>query len=696
MPFRLKQKFYKNNAAIGFFCKYAAFALIFLFIQRLVFALWNIKFLKREGAIDILNSFLFSVRFDAFLVAWIVAPMLLVLLIFFALELILRLKTPQFLKKDFSKFYHLRIYSFIFTSGFSTLAILFFSTLNLVDTEFIHFTGRRVTVQSFFMFNEASDKLSAYFFVYWPMFLVSFLLLASFGYMWLLLVKKIKLQPAWRENKAPFQYTNLTDAGILFLLVALLVVGARGGLQAKPLSFVDAKRFASPLLDLMMTNSGFSFIKSIDQKKVFKYKFFDKPLQELAAVKAQLLLEQEQSASLEFRRREQVLTDFKSLFPTKPNIVVVILESFSYEYMGFENNQSYTPFLKELSQKSIFFKNAMADGRRSIEGVAALLAGVPAWMEEPFISSEFSSNQFLGLGTYLKKFNYTTSFFHGGKNGTMYFDSFSKAAGFENYFGLNEYPEKEKHFDGNWGIFDHYFFQDVITKTNQMRTPFLDVIFTLSSHHPYKIPDEFASQFPSTEPWPILRSVQYADESLKRFFSEAQKQSWYNETIFILIADHTGKPKDETFDHTIGSFRIPLLIYTPKLSEEKVFTSEKVVSQKDILSFIQALVDPHAFHADKNDTQFVFSKGLFDRADDPQIVFDGVKYFVYGQNCLIEWSLESGAMSFRLDKNFRRIHKEGIEQCSQEQKDLYEKYLKINLQLFSELLFDNRLYAPVK
>jgi phosphoglycerol transferase MdoB-like AlkP superfamily enzyme len=386
--------------------------------------------------------------------------------------------------------------------------------------------------------------------------------------------------------------------------------------------------------------------------------------------------------------------------------VILVLESFSYEYMGLENNKSsYTPFLNSLAAKSYFFKNAMADGRRSIEGIAALLSGIPAWMEEPFISSEFSSNQFLGLGSFLKAYDYTTSFFHGGKNGTMYFDSFSRAAGFDNYFGLNEYPEKEKHFDGTWGIYDHLYFKDVIAKTNSLKKPFLNVIFTLSSHHPYKIPDEYQDKFLDQD-LPILKSVMYADESLKEFFDEAKKQPWFDNTIFILLADHTGKPNSEEFNHVIGSFRIPILLYSTKFNKDEIFESDKIIAQKDILNFIAEIVSIESrtnkvsfesATSDQIQKQFVFSKSIFDSSRRPHIVFDGFKYLVYDQFCLYEWSIEE-SQKYTLDSFFRKSlwTVEKNNRCSDEKFKSLEKYLKIHLQLFSEQLFDNRLYAPTR
>lgn len=668
------------------------FSLLFLslFAQKILFILWNIKFLKREEFSGILKSLLFSFRFDFFLLAWLFAPVILGIIFFTFIAGVQQglIKRPSF----FNTILKWQFFIYALSSAISVLAFLFFSSLNLIDIEFIHFTGRRMTLQSLFIFQEAQGKVMAYVLEYWILYLTTFILFALFIFKWFkqlfALKKAVKVSKNLNLNSFSWKI-----AGLVFIIFVLEVLAARGGLQAKPLSFVDAKYFTSPMLDLMMTNSGFSFIKSIDQKKAIKYKFFDNARNELEKLESEFSEISEVKTS-----KEQEDFNFAHFKNKKPNIVILVLESFSYEYMGFETGEVYTPFLNQLSKESIFFKNGMADGRRSIEGIAALMAGIPAWMEEPFISSEFSSNQFLGLGTLAKQFDYTTSFFHGGKNGTMYFDSFSKAAGFENYFGLNEYPEKEKHFDGNWGIFDHYFLSDVIDKTNLLKTPFLNVIFTLSSHHPYKIPPEYVSRILETD-LPILRSITYADQALREYFDKAKRQPWFNNTIFILVADHTGKAKNPHFDHEIGSFRVPILIYAPNYTEPIFLKNpEKMISQKDLLGFIYSILTVDGKSKSQSplvENPFLFSNNIFTPLQKPQIVFDGVKYLVYDHQCRLEWSQGVAGTWQAVDKFFQTSQDEKSltnNNCSEKKRILFENYLKANLQLFSEALFDNRLY----
>ena len=158
----------------------------------------------------------------------------------------------------------------------------------------------------------------------------------------------------------------------------------------------------------------------------------------------------------------------------KLNVVVIILESFGKEYSGFLNNEKgYTPFLDSLMKISFYCSNAFANGKRSIEGIPAITAGIPALANEPLITSSYGVNQMTSIANSLGEQGYSTYFFHGGTNGTMGFDNFAKAIGYQHYFGRIEY-NNDQDFDGTWGIYDGPFLQRVSDELNKSSSPFLD------------------------------------------------------------------------------------------------------------------------------------------------------------------------------------------------------------------------------
>src|SRR5690606_21548593 len=151
--------------------------------------------------------------------------------------------------------------------------------------------------------------------------------------------------------------------------------------------------------------------------------------------------------------------DFKA-----KNIVIIILESFSREYIGsfnpdLEKNgyKGYAPFLDSLKRQSLSFDNAYANGRKSIEALPSVLSSIPG-INEPFVLSYYSGNKISSIGGILKNKGYHTSFFHGAPNGSMGFSSYIKMAGIDHYYGKNEYNNDED-FDGMWGIWDEPFLQ---------------------------------------------------------------------------------------------------------------------------------------------------------------------------------------------------------------------------------------------
>jgi len=199
------------------------------------------------------------------------------------------------------------------------------------------------------------------------------------------------------------------------------------------------------------------------------------------------------------------------------------MESLGSEYTALaKDKQSLTPFLDSLADKSTQFVNAYANGKTSIKGIPAIVAGIPTLFDGSFTYSAYNANSFESIGSLLKKKGYSTSFYHGGNNGTMGFDVFAKAAGFDRYYGRNEYPNPVD-YDGHWGIFDESFFQFFKAQLDQEKKPFATCFFSLSSHHPYTLPEKHKGRFKGNS-LAIGASIQYADYALVQFFETAKKQ----------------------------------------------------------------------------------------------------------------------------------------------------------------------------
>ena len=142
-------------------------------------------------------------------------------------------------------------------------------------------------------------------------------------------------------------------------------------------------------------------------------------------------------------------------------------------------------------------------------------------MEESYLTSTYGENKLSSIASSLVSKGYSSAFFHGGYNGTMNFDNYTKKVGYRHYYGKNQYND-DRDYDGNWGIYDEPFLQYTVKQLDTISKPFVATVFTLSSHHPYKIPEQHKGSFPKGT-MIVHETVGYTDYALKRFFESASK-----------------------------------------------------------------------------------------------------------------------------------------------------------------------------
>lgn len=623
----------------------AALSLAFYLFARIEFLTWNWAHYKSKDITDLLWAFFLGLRFDISAVCMSLIPV--VLWSFW----------------PWSERRH-RLWG---TVSFWLYAPFFlvFMIMNLGDTEFINFVGRRFSYDALFVIGELNSKVAGIMGSYWFLGLIDVAAVSFF--MWG--AWKILRRSAKRVYLVFGKYEIPSYASAVFIVLVLLVVGVRGGLQKKPLNIVNAHVFVTPLLNNLVLNSTFTFIKSYGAETLSHEIYFsdrNEMLRHLNGTGA----------------GPSLLSGHRLKKPQ--NVVVIILESFSLEYMGEVNGgQGFTPFLDSLAHKSLFFKNSYANARRSIEGVAAVVAGVPAMMNEPFISSHFSSNYFVGLGSMLAAKNYSSVFFHGGNNGTMYFDSFAKSAGFHKYYGANEFPDPRQN-DGAWGIFDEPFLQFMRAQLNLRKTPFLASVFTLSSHNPYRIPEQYKDRFPKG-PHEILECVGYADYSLRRYFEEAEKEPWFKDTLFVITADHTGVNYRAENNNELSRFRVPILFYHPSYQWPKGIDQNQVVQQIDIMPSIMD------FLGQPNKEVNYLGRSVFIPGERTATMYLDGRYFLVADDFFLKWNTAETEMKmFAVEDSSEKIP---LAEPKERRAHLEER-LKASIQYFNEGMWDNRLYYP--
>lgn len=481
-------------------------------------------------------------------------------------------------------------FRFKFATGYrSFLKWLFIGTnslglaANVSDFIYYRFTLRRTTFSVFEAFQNEENL-----FLLWGRFIIDYWYAVIF---WAAMVILIVFLYGRLKSK-PFRFAtnwwySLIAMVFLALFGGLTVIGMRGGYRhsSRPITMSNAGKFVnSPEEMALVINTPFSMLRTIGKTTFQPVDFFT-----------------DEEVDKIYTPVYEPPTDTIS----KPmNVVVFILESFNRENSGYLNPdldngsyKGYMPFLDSLMQHSYTFTHAFASGRKSIDAMPSVLASLPA-LVQPFILSQYSSNRINGMGTLLKEKGYNTSFFHGAPNGSMGFDSFAKLAGFDSYYGMTEYNNNED-FDGYWGIWDEPFFQFFEETLNTFEEPFVSALFSVTSHHPFQVPKEYEDVFPKGT-LPIHQCIGYTDMALKKFFEEAKKSDWYDNTLFIITADHSVPSHYPEYKTNINGFAVPLFFYTP--NGTLLGIDEDPAQQSDILPTVLNLVGyPNGFVAFGND-----------------------------------------------------------------------------------------------
>jgi len=456
------------------------------------------------------------------------------------------------------------------------MMILYFTTnlitysTNFFDFIYYRFSQSRLTTRVFDILENETNKMSlagSFIYNYWHVFIFFFIMV----FLWITLYRKINLKKYSPKYSFKFiSFSTITSLMIIFLCV----VGMRGGLgnATRPINMVDAHKFVKKGIHAdFVLNSPFCFIRTFNKNHFNKKSF------------------------MEESEVDKVLNPVRKVndsIYSKPNVMILVMESFGREYIGafnksrkIENYVSYTPFLDSLSNHSLIFTNAFANGRQSIEALPSILASVPSF-KVPFTSSPYSNQEIQSLVSVFKDKGYSTSFFHGAPNGSMGFLGLSNILGFDNYYGKNEFNDNSL-YDGYWGIWDEPFLNFVKNETDKLEEPFFSTFFSLSSHEPFYVPEKYKGVFPMGDVQ-MHQVIGYSDNALKLFFDSAKNEPWFENTLFIITADHTNQFWYPFYSSPINRFAIPILFYHPNGSFKGV--NDELTHQMDIFPSIVDLV----------------------------------------------------------------------------------------------------------
>lgn len=490
---------------------------------------------------------------------------------------------------------------------------------NLMDSVYVQYTGRRTTISVFSEFANENN-------------VASILLGETAKHWYLILVFLFCLLLLWgcfaRPNSAVWGkkwHYYVAQAVSLMIVVPVAIVGMRGSVTAgtKPITINNANQYVNrPIEGTVVLNTPFTLIRSIGHKPFVDPKYMSQ--QEMQSTYVPIIYPD------------------SAVVAVRKNVVVLIVESMGKEYIGAYNDyKGHMPFIDSLVSQSMTFRYSYANGRKSMDAMPSVLSGIPM-MVEPFFLTPATFNDVHGLPGMLKSRGYYSAFFHGAHNISMGFSAFAHSIGFDSYIGLDEYCQSRnpnyhgmKDFDGKWAIYDEPFLQFMLDQVNTFKQPFVVGAFTASSHEPYHIPEQYENVFKEGG-LPIYKAVSYTDLALRRFFERASRQPWYQNTIFVLCADHTNLHEHPQYMTDLGLYSIPIIFYTPDGSLTPAMRSDVIAQQTDIMPTLMHLLGydkPYvAFGCDLMSTPpeqtwaFNYNNGVYQYLKgDLMLQFDGTK-----------------------------------------------------------------------
>ncbi len=543
--------------------KHLLFWMLFFVLSRSVFVIYNFSRIKSEGLMEILRSYVHGAYLDLSATSYLMAiPFLLLLAWTLSRSNVLLIINTWF---------H---YLFIFIC--SLIAI---TELSLYDE-----WGTKMSMKALSYLAHPDEVIkSAGNKIMFLGLLATFLLTIFSGWVYSKYVKPNKLFPPPR--KWSLIITTLVTPIILVLML-------RGGWQQIPINQSDVYYSSNNLLNLSAVNSFWNLGHSIEQNKSYMdtnpYDYY--PLNE-AKKEVEILFAEPDTAT------EKILTT------DKPNVVLIILESWSADLMkSLGGYDSIAPNMEMLASQGVLFTNAYGPGERSDQGMAAIFSAFPAQPTTSIIKQPSKFQKLPCINTQIKKAGYASSFYFGGQlnygniKGYMYYNQFDKIM--EGVDFPSSIPR------GKLTVHDEYLFAQQLSDLKQEKQPFFSAMFTGSTHSPFDMPMKEAIDW-GGEYQGYLNSAFYTDKCLGEYFVQAKKQSWYSNTLFIIVADHAHpSPREWEYYHPLRK-KIPMMFFGDVIKPEyRGYKYEKLASQVDIAKTLLHQLDLDA-------SPFKWSRDLF-------------------------------------------------------------------------------------
>ena len=550
--------------------RYYCFWLLFFFLERLVFILYNAPKLATQSFSEVLPAFRYGLWMDASMAGYICAVPLLIFLISWYFPWLI---VPAGI---------LKYYTWILVAICSLLTVINFN----IYREW----GTKVNYRTFeFAIQSPKEALASS---------GSSPLLLSFTILFALIIVAVflaKIIINWHINRKGHWLGKLASS---LLLAGLTVLSIRGGFQDAPMNESMAYYSTNLTLNYAAVNTEWGLATDIknakyNTKNPYAYFNRDNAQQTIAG-----FYEKPDSAGL------QVLTT------ARPNVVLIIMESHTgnvVESLGGEPDISNS--IERLKGEGIFFDQIYSAAGRTDKGVVAVLSGFPAQASRSIMKENSKQSAIPALSQIFSRNGYVTPFFYGGESRFANMKSYLLSHDVKKIIEKSSFDKQ--YLNSSWGAFDGPVYQRMTQELASEQQPFFATMLTLTNHEPFGLPVPPRFKGDNTED-KFRSTAFYADSCLGAFIEHAKSQSWYKNTLFVVVADHghfLPRTDLEIFDPR--RYRIPLLFFGPVIKPAfKGKTIHMIGGQTDIANTLltQLNIDAKAF---------TWSKDLLNPASKP-------------------------------------------------------------------------------
>lgn len=456
----------------------------------------------------------------------------------------------------------------------------------------------------------------------------------------------ILLNRAWRKHidrkiQLPTHVSATAGSRICNFLLSLLltglcIFGIRGRIGYNPIKVSEAYYCTDPLLNQLGIAPTFNLLTSVmdDMRKentelqLMPYAEAiteaRKSLHITGRVDSADVLHRHVMATASLSAGQEQTTVSHTSAQERPNIVIILMESMSASLLQtFGQPQPLTPVLDSLCRHSLAFTRCFSAGVHTNHGITASLYSFPAMMKRNLMKGTVTPHR-AGIPTVLKDAGYQNMFFmtHEAQYDNM--NAFLRTNGYDEVYSQENYPSSEV--VNSFGVSDRYLFRFALQKMNQKASknqPFMATLLTVSNHPPYVLPADFRPKSKDKE----TQIVEYADDCIGRFLQQARRQAWFENTVFVLLADH-GKIVGNVDSELPQSYNhIPLLIFGKGIENRRY---EGLATQVDLMPTLLGLLgmeyDYNGFGINLLQQQ---RDMVFYSADDQIVARDSSSCFIY-------------------------------------------------------------------